>query len=434
MASLIDLEVPTVEAEEEKPIPKPVPCGIGTCVPEEEPEEPEEIPEDKVFYKCNGCELGDKCYPMGYRKQGQYCSDNNEFIGQLGSGTCDNNFECKSNVCISSECVGEGLIKKILNWFKKLFGGEDEEPEPEPGDEICRELLIEENIGDYEYFTSEYGSKDAQIALYSEDGEQIDIVKCCVAGYSEPDGEPKGTAGLVCPFNNKKDIENSIYWLSNKGEIILGEYKGQEVYSAGNAIIWTHKDFIIASGTDPNAIVPFPEKIINAYLDKYPNDLGETQNAEECEEITDSDEKYKCYTSLAIKDKDISICERIIIRDEVYRQTDIYIKDKCYRDVAIETGNANACEKISGDDVDTEDSCYIEIALKTKDSSLCEKTIQKNLCYAIVTNNPNICERITTSKEKDACYYLVAIETNDNSLCGRINSTFGKDECYENIA
>jgi hypothetical protein len=88
--------------------------------------EPIHIPEEKMFYSCDGCELEGKCYPMGYRKEGQYCSEDYEFIEQSKAGTCDNNFECKSNVCISDECVKEGLIKRIIKWFKKLFGAEPE--------------------------------------------------------------------------------------------------------------------------------------------------------------------------------------------------------------------------------------------------------------------------------------------------------------------
>ena len=95
----------------------------GEAIPEPEPiEEPIDIPEEKLFYSCSGCESKGKCYPIGYRKEGQYCSENYEFIGQSKAGTCENNFECKSNVCISDECVEEGLIKRIIEWFKKLFG------------------------------------------------------------------------------------------------------------------------------------------------------------------------------------------------------------------------------------------------------------------------------------------------------------------------
>ncbi len=67
-----------------------------------------------------GCMLNDKCYPFGYRKAGQYCSENNEFVIQSQSDVaCENSFECRSNLCIDDECVHQGLFKKILNWFKR---------------------------------------------------------------------------------------------------------------------------------------------------------------------------------------------------------------------------------------------------------------------------------------------------------------------------
>ena len=84
-------------------------------------ENPVEIP-DEDKYICGACKLDNKCYPLGYRKSGEYCSDDLEFVEQSNAeGVCDNNFECKSNVCVSGECVSEGLINKILNWFKRLF-------------------------------------------------------------------------------------------------------------------------------------------------------------------------------------------------------------------------------------------------------------------------------------------------------------------------
>jgi hypothetical protein len=73
---------------------------------------------------CPGCMLDEKCYTMGYRKSGEYCSDGLEFISQLGGEeVCENNFECESNVCVGGECVSVGFMRKILNWFKGLFGG-----------------------------------------------------------------------------------------------------------------------------------------------------------------------------------------------------------------------------------------------------------------------------------------------------------------------
>ncbi len=79
--------------------------------------------EGEVVHFCGGCELDDKCYPIGYRTSKRYCAPDGNFVEQEDKKeTCHNNFECKSNVCISNECISEGLIKKILNWFRKLFG------------------------------------------------------------------------------------------------------------------------------------------------------------------------------------------------------------------------------------------------------------------------------------------------------------------------
>lgn len=75
---------------------------------------------------CEGCLVdNEKCYPFGYREGGKYCSDDGSFVGQLkGNEACENNFECSSNVCVSRECVSQGLLQKIINWFKRLFGAE----------------------------------------------------------------------------------------------------------------------------------------------------------------------------------------------------------------------------------------------------------------------------------------------------------------------
>lgn len=97
-------------SEEEKPIKIPV------------EEVPEEI-EKEVTHICQGCLLNEKCYPLGYRKSGEYCSDELEFVEQSEEGaSCENNFECKSNVCVDDKCVSGSLIQKIIEWFKRLFG------------------------------------------------------------------------------------------------------------------------------------------------------------------------------------------------------------------------------------------------------------------------------------------------------------------------
>ncbi len=70
----------------------------------------------------SGCLSNEKCYPMGYRRSGTYCSENNEFVKlQPSESICDNNFECRSNLCLDDQCVDQGLIKRFMEWLKGSF-------------------------------------------------------------------------------------------------------------------------------------------------------------------------------------------------------------------------------------------------------------------------------------------------------------------------
>jgi hypothetical protein len=72
---------------------------------------------------CNyGCVLDQKCYPFGYRKNGQYCSDSSVFVNEVKSeSVCENNFECSTNLCIDNKCISSSLWKKIMTFFGHLF-------------------------------------------------------------------------------------------------------------------------------------------------------------------------------------------------------------------------------------------------------------------------------------------------------------------------
>ncbi len=104
-------------------------CPMG-CVNSVCSEKAEIIPNETAdpvqvndSFDCNGCISDKKCYSFGHRSKGKFCSDlNNQFIEQKKPDvSCENNFECSSNVCISGKCISEGFIQKLLNWFKRLF-------------------------------------------------------------------------------------------------------------------------------------------------------------------------------------------------------------------------------------------------------------------------------------------------------------------------
>ncbi len=79
-----------------------------------------------IYEDCKyGCMNDGKCFPIGVRSSGMYCGTELFMSSQKASDEkCDNNFECSSNVCVSGQCVSEGLIRKIIEFFKRIFGGE----------------------------------------------------------------------------------------------------------------------------------------------------------------------------------------------------------------------------------------------------------------------------------------------------------------------
>lgn len=79
---------------------------------------------DKIKDKanCNGCLSNETCYPLGHRVDGTFCANSLNLTTQFSEEeVCENNFECKSNVCVSGQCIDSGFIKKVLGWLKNFF-------------------------------------------------------------------------------------------------------------------------------------------------------------------------------------------------------------------------------------------------------------------------------------------------------------------------
>jgi len=81
------------------------------------------VEKEEMLICKDSCPLEEKCYPFGYRKDGNYCSDEGAFKEQFTeNAVCENNFECLTNVCVDGKCMSSSLIQKIIDFFTSLFG------------------------------------------------------------------------------------------------------------------------------------------------------------------------------------------------------------------------------------------------------------------------------------------------------------------------
>lgn len=74
-------------------------------------------------------------------------------------------------------------------------------------------------------------------------------------------------------------------------------------------------------------------------------------------------EKERCYGSVAVMTENINICETLLG----------FNKDSCFVRFALAHSDETACEKIENVKENTKEGCYSMIAVKKKDSSLCNK-------------------------------------------------------------
>ena len=69
----------------------------------------------------SGCSYNGECLPVGTRAAGRYC-DFSQALRVQKENECDNNYECKSNLCISGSCLSEeGGINFLKDVEKTYF-------------------------------------------------------------------------------------------------------------------------------------------------------------------------------------------------------------------------------------------------------------------------------------------------------------------------
>jgi len=155
-----------------------------------------------------------------------------------------------------------------------------------------------------------------------------------------------------------------------------------------------------------------------------------------CEEKETIAEKNSCLKDRAITQDDSMICETI---------TDFDIRGECYYDFALSKEDSTYCSSIPANKIFLRDDCYLEIAINNSDSELCESildSVKYFSCFVTIASDleeVSICglpektnlSNYSTYKINELCIKQFAIQLDDLSYCGRIGNSDLKSACLD---
>ncbi len=93
---------------------------------------------------------------------------------------------------------------------------------------------------------------------------------------------------------------------------------------------------------------------------------------------------------------------------------------------------ANITNCLTLENASVRDVCFYDAAGRAKDMSACEKISDRNLqlkCRARIVDNPEYCDGIDVSSQRDWCYRMMAFRWNKIKYCKMIFAQTLRDDC-----
>ena len=106
-------------------------------------------------------------------------------------------------------------------------------------------------------------------------------------------------------------------------------------------------------------------------------------------------------------------------------------RDYCYFSLAIKEGNDSLCDKIKTG----KETCYENFDQTDIDPIACSKVDNLNTrdtCYMYDAENehdPSICAKISSNDTKDSCYLTVALTEKNTGICTNISNPGAAQQC-----
>jgi hypothetical protein len=147
-----------------------------------------------------------------------------------------------------------------------------------------------------------------------------------------------------------------------------------------------------------------------------------------CDSIKEPFLKYSCFSALAKKNKDPSICEKISDSPMLMEACLANIQPVYYS-----LYKESYCNQFKH-----ESAKYICLAMVNNNSSYCEKITnpaeitEKSLCYALIFKNSSYCQ--LDGFKSDICYRNMAIFQKDINLCEYVGALWDKGKCVGSVS
>ena len=187
-----------------------------------------------------------------------------------------------------------------------------------------------------------------------------------------------------------------------------------------------------------------------------PTNLTQCKNFDTFPKKTDERSRGECYTYLAVKNKNETICNSIEVSAD---------KQLCILSVAIEKKDLSLCKLLvsnetrdscenkincelkpiecgisdckSETDLYERSNCFSILAVSQKNISICnyvESSITLLDCIVNVLSELNetslsLCDQLINSKSKEACLATIAVNTKNTTICSQIKDEFYKNWC-----
>ncbi len=165
--------------------------------------------------------------------------------------------------------------------------------------------------------------------------------------------------------------------------------------------------------------------------------------------------KDACYNSVAQKNKDPEICNKISLESGDPKSDS---RDNCYSVIAEDLLKHQFCDRIKKNSGDgSRDTCYLNIATKTKNVVLCDQLtgqgvteinggkvyVNKDFCIhnvALEVLDPTVCDKISTKIHKQtsplnvsvqSCYAFLGEKKKDSVFCNKAGEL--KQVCLDGV-